>query len=287
MGILILLIVIGTSIWVLFDAKAIGVKRGQIKGMANMEPVGWFLTCLGIWIIAFPFYLVKRSEFRRINQGLKIEDSKEFANKNKATFSIAGIVAGVLILLFLLGFHIVIYSGGVTLIPKEHLSFSETIVHVEDIIRQYNNRDFGQVLRGERVNLYLVRKLEDKGIITSTARPIDSSHSSSFDPSGGSIDEVKQKEAKMILKQIYTMQHAYRQEYGSYCCNGASASGGGLIPDLGIDIMADARYTYYISAGKNSFIARAMANLDYDATNDIWEINERGELKCVSNDASN
>jgi len=65
---LIFLLVIGTSIWVLFDAKTIGVKKGQIKGMGNMGPMGWFFTCLLLWIIAFPIYLAKRGEFQRINQ---------------------------------------------------------------------------------------------------------------------------------------------------------------------------------------------------------------------------
>ena len=48
----------------------------------------------------------------------------------------------------------------------------------------------------------------------------------------------KQSEAKMILKQIYVMQHAYRQEYDSYCMNGASAVAGGAFTTLGVDISA-------------------------------------------------
>ena len=67
MGGLIFLMVIATSIWVYFDAKAIGVKKGQLSGIANMGPVGWFFACLGLWIIAFPVYLGKRAEFKRIN----------------------------------------------------------------------------------------------------------------------------------------------------------------------------------------------------------------------------
>ncbi|MGV8057303.1 MAG: SHOCT domain-containing protein [Smithellaceae bacterium] len=67
MGYVIWLIVIGTSIWVLFDAKSIGVKKGQIKGIANMGPWGWFFVCLLLWIIGFPVYLAKRGEFKRIN----------------------------------------------------------------------------------------------------------------------------------------------------------------------------------------------------------------------------
>ena len=51
------LIVLGTSIWVLVDAKTIGVKKGQIEGSGNMGPWGWFFACVLLWIICFPFYL--------------------------------------------------------------------------------------------------------------------------------------------------------------------------------------------------------------------------------------
>lgn len=60
-------LIIGTSIFVLVDAKTIGVKKGQISGMGNMGPFGWFFACLFLWIVGFPFYLAKRPEFKRIN----------------------------------------------------------------------------------------------------------------------------------------------------------------------------------------------------------------------------
>ena len=66
MDIIILLIVIATSIWVLVDAKTIGVKKGQIKGLFNLGPVGWFLCCLLFWIIAFPCYIAKRGQYKQI-----------------------------------------------------------------------------------------------------------------------------------------------------------------------------------------------------------------------------
>jgi hypothetical protein len=59
------ILVVATSIWVLFDAKSIGVKKGLVKGIANMGPVTWFIACLFLWIIAFPLYLAKRGEFKR------------------------------------------------------------------------------------------------------------------------------------------------------------------------------------------------------------------------------
>jgi len=40
------LVIIGSSIWVLIDAKSIGVKKGQIGGMGNLGPWGWFFCML-------------------------------------------------------------------------------------------------------------------------------------------------------------------------------------------------------------------------------------------------
>lgn len=60
-------IIIITSIWVFFDAKKIGVKKGQLKGVCNMGPAGWLIVCLLLWVIGFPMYLIKRSELKRIN----------------------------------------------------------------------------------------------------------------------------------------------------------------------------------------------------------------------------
>jgi hypothetical protein len=67
MGDIFWIVIIATSIWVLVDAKTIGVKKGQIQGMGNIGPWGWFFVCLLILIGGFPFYLAKRSEFKRIN----------------------------------------------------------------------------------------------------------------------------------------------------------------------------------------------------------------------------
>ncbi len=68
MEIVILLIVIGTSVWVYFDATKIGVKKTGEKAQAgkfhvDMGPVGWAVCSLLLWIVAFPAYLVMRPEF--------------------------------------------------------------------------------------------------------------------------------------------------------------------------------------------------------------------------------
>ena len=57
------LVVLGTSVWVLVDARTIGVEKGRIKGFFDMGPTGWFFSCLLCWIVAFPAYLVKRREY--------------------------------------------------------------------------------------------------------------------------------------------------------------------------------------------------------------------------------
>lgn len=67
MVLLILIMVIATSIWVLIDTKKTGVKRGQLKGVANLGPWGWFFACLLLWIVGFPYYLSKREELHKIN----------------------------------------------------------------------------------------------------------------------------------------------------------------------------------------------------------------------------
>lgn len=63
----ILVIVLASAFWVLIDASNMGVKKGQLTGIANLSPLGWFFACLGLWIIAFPLYLSKRPELKRLN----------------------------------------------------------------------------------------------------------------------------------------------------------------------------------------------------------------------------
>ncbi len=64
MAAVVLLVVIGTSIWVAIDASNIGAHKGLVKGLGNMGPAGWFVCSLLIWSIGFPVYLAKRSEIK-------------------------------------------------------------------------------------------------------------------------------------------------------------------------------------------------------------------------------
>jgi len=62
---LVLIIVVGTSIWVYFDAKSLGFKRTGKGGLTDMGPGSWLAGSLLLWIVIFPIYLVARSRFKK------------------------------------------------------------------------------------------------------------------------------------------------------------------------------------------------------------------------------
>ena len=103
-----------------------------------------------------------------------------------------------------------------------------------------------------------------------------------------STTKAKQSECKQILKQIYTMQHTYRQANNGYGDNGVTiaAQTGGTFPQIGVDVQSSAIYQYAIVAGANTFTATATANLDDDATVDDWRITEAGVLAVVTDDVN-
>ena len=96
----------------------------------------------------------------------------------------------------------------------------------------------------------------------------------------------KQSEAKQILKQVYTLQRAYRQEFNTYADDGVTAAASGSFPVLGVEIMDNARYSYDMAADSTTFTCTATGNLDDDGTDDIWTIDETGDLQNTSNDAT-
>ena len=100
--------------------------------------------------------------------------------------------------------------------------------------------------------------------------------------------KTKQSEAKQLLKQVYTMQRTYRQANNSYGDDGVSTTAGvaGVFPHIGVEVMAGAAYGYVMAAAANSFTCTATANLDDDATDDIWTIDEAGTLTNTSNDVT-
>jgi hypothetical protein len=95
-----------------------------------------------------------------------------------------------------------------------------------------------------------------------------------------------QASARAMLSQIYTMQHAYHQQYDTYCLGGSimhhwSPNGFAL---LGLLIDSTDFYTYYMGSTINTFFCSATANIDADATIDTWTIDQDSTLSCTIDD---
>jgi hypothetical protein len=70
------------------------------------------------------------------------------------------IIVGVV--LFFLSFHIVSTKEGSVYIPKQHLSFADTMVNLDDMLTRYNEADFASRMQ----DVYLVERLIREGLIT-------------------------------------------------------------------------------------------------------------------------
>ena len=98
--------------------------------------------------------------------------------------------------------------------------------------------------------------------------------------------KAKQTEAKLILKQIYTMQRAYRQgsSPATYAHGGDVRVAGEVFEDIGVEIGDNAAYTYTMAAAANTFSCTATTNLDDDAAVDSWTIDQDGNLAADCDD---
>jgi prepilin-type N-terminal cleavage/methylation domain-containing protein len=98
----------------------------------------------------------------------------------------------------------------------------------------------------------------------------------------------KQSEAKLVLKQIYINQQAYRQQSTTYYIPAGAASDANpeAFKSIWVLITPPARYTYSIVGDATSFTATATSGiLDDDAAVDTWTIDENGILICTSDDS--
>ena len=67
-GLVVVLVVIGTTIWVGFDAAANQVSTSSKHPYEqNTGAVAWVLGCILLWIVVFPLYLYRRSQTVRQN----------------------------------------------------------------------------------------------------------------------------------------------------------------------------------------------------------------------------
>ena len=100
--------------------------------------------------------------------------------------------------------------------------------------------------------------------------------------------KAKQSEAKLLLKQVYTMQQAYHQLHDAYALNGVQASNSQptAYAIIAVEVMLPARYVYDMVSTRNTFTCTATSNLDDDATDDVWTIDNTGTLINTSNDVT-
>jgi hypothetical protein len=54
-------LVVGSTVWVGFDSSAHKVATSSKKPYSPGTVGVWVVCCLLLWIVAFPFYLVRRS----------------------------------------------------------------------------------------------------------------------------------------------------------------------------------------------------------------------------------
>ncbi len=62
-------LVVASSIWVHLDARKIGARKGLVSGLADLNPAGWLVACLFLWIVAVPLYLIKRPALKQAAGG--------------------------------------------------------------------------------------------------------------------------------------------------------------------------------------------------------------------------
>lgn len=99
----------------------------------------------------------------------------------------------------------------------------------------------------------------------------------------------KQDEAKSKLQEIYQMQLAYRQNTGVFWpaggTIGSAANPYAFLP-ISVDFNCTNRYSYaFVIINDSNFTCRATSGiLDYDATEDKWQIDQNGSLLVISDD---
>ncbi len=60
---------ITTSVWVAFDAHKHQITIRNKSYSRNVEVSAWFFGCLTLWIVVFPYYLIRRSKLLSLRRG--------------------------------------------------------------------------------------------------------------------------------------------------------------------------------------------------------------------------
>ncbi len=106
----------------------------------------------------------------------------------------------------------------------------------------------------------------------------------------GMQKRAKTTEAKSNLGQLWTLQEAYHAENETYAGPSSQLAAGTYDgttgwAELGFYPKGTTRYMYEIvSASNTAFVARASGDIDGDGTNDVWSIDEVGDLSHDTTD---
>ncbi len=106
----------------------------------------------------------------------------------------------------------------------------------------------------------------------------------------GMQKRAKTTEAKSNLGAVWELQEAYRIEFSTYIKPSSELSPGVYDgtngwSEIGFYPQGSTRYEYEIvSANQVSFVARAKGNIDYDSDQDVWMIDEGGQLVHIESD---
>ena len=93
------------------------------------------------------------------------------------------------------------------------------------------------------------------------------------------VAKSRQQDAKAQLMAVQQAQEIYKLQYGTYTTVTANLSGWKA---------TSGRYTFAVTAAAaTTFNASATGNIDGDATDDVWTINQDGSLLNTSNDVDN
>jgi prepilin-type N-terminal cleavage/methylation domain-containing protein len=92
------------------------------------------------------------------------------------------------------------------------------------------------------------------------------------------VAKSRQQDAKSQLMAIRQAQEIYKLQYGSYTTNTTLLSG--WLGTLN-------RYNFSVTAADaTTFTAKATGNIDGDATNDVWQIDQSGTMTNTTDDVN-
>lgn len=91
------LLIVASGVWVYFDATS--NKIGKIveeKGIFNMHAGAWAIVTLGLWVVAFPAYLIKRKSLIEKAKSNPVEPENRWIKLGVlAAFGVAVVISGI------------------------------------------------------------------------------------------------------------------------------------------------------------------------------------------------